>query len=53
VPHDVELTLGAGAWTSLLDTHADERALPPVLDANGGVRLKLPPRSALLLGSAL
>jgi maltooligosyltrehalose trehalohydrolase len=50
VPHEVELALGAGAWTPLLDTHPGERGLPAVVDADGALRLKLPPRSALVLG---
>jgi len=52
VPHDVDIALGGGTWTTLLDTHADERDLPSTIDADGGVRVKLPARSALVLGSA-
>ncbi|HYL51498.1 MAG TPA: malto-oligosyltrehalose trehalohydrolase [Acidimicrobiia bacterium] len=52
VPHDVEILLGGGAWTVLLDTHADERGLPDAItgDADGRLRLKLPPCSAVVLG---
>jgi maltooligosyltrehalose trehalohydrolase len=52
VPHDVDIALASGAWTTLVDTHADERGLPSTIDADGGVRVKLPARSALVLGSA-
>jgi maltooligosyltrehalose trehalohydrolase len=52
VPHDVEILLGGGAWTTLLDTHADERGLPGTItgEDDGRLRVKLPPCSALVLG---
>jgi maltooligosyltrehalose trehalohydrolase len=53
VPHDVDLTLAAGPWTPLLDTHPDARALPNVINSDGRFPLKLLPCSALLLGSVL
>ncbi len=52
VPHDIELSLAPGRWNVLLDSHAGERTLPAVVDSDGTLRLKLPPRSALLLGTA-
>jgi maltooligosyltrehalose trehalohydrolase len=52
VPHDVDIALAGSTWTTLLDTHAEERGMPSTIDADGGVRVKLPPRSALVLGSA-
>ncbi len=51
VPHDIELVLGTGPWTPLLDTHPDERGLADTIEANGGIPLKLPARSALVLGT--
>ena len=51
LPHDIELRLGSGVWTPLLDTHPGERGLPETIDVDGGLRLKLPARSALVLGS--
>ncbi len=52
VPHDVEILLGGGVWTTLLDTHGDERGLPDTIagEGDGRLRVKLPPRSALVLG---
>jgi hypothetical protein len=49
----VEIALTAGVWTTLLDTDAQERDLPGTIDGDGGagVRVKLPARSALILGS--
>jgi hypothetical protein len=52
VPHDVEILLGGGAWTTLLDTHGDERGLPDTIvgETDGRLQVKLPPCSALVLG---
>jgi maltooligosyltrehalose trehalohydrolase len=52
VPHDVEILLGSEAWTTLLDTHGDERGLQDTIagEDDGRLRVKLPPRSALVLG---
>ncbi len=54
VPHDVELPLGGGTWTTLLDTHGSERGLPDTIaERDARLRVKLPPRSALVLGLGL
>ncbi len=52
VPHDVEVPLRAGVWSTLLDTHRDERALPMTLPGDTHARIKVPAVSALVVGSA-